>query len=152
MSTSAKESKAAKNARAIFNKDLDAKKAALKEKSEKVANLDKELKKLDQKSADWKDQRDKLAQEFKEMKNMEKETNAELNNKDIELTKKILADVQQILNDIVKSENYSFILDKKAVMAGKEGFDITDKVIKIYDAQKKKFMTRSIKTLILAFK
>jgi len=132
-----KDSKAAKNARAIFNKDLDAKKAALKEKSDKVANLDKELKKLDQKSSDWKDKRDKLAQEFKEMKNMEKETNIELNKKDVELTKKIIADVQQILNKLVKSENYYLILDKKAVLAGQEGFDITDKVMKIYDAQKK---------------
>jgi outer membrane protein len=132
-----KDSKAAKNARVIFNKDLDAKKAALKEKNDKVAALDKELKKLDQKSSAWKDKRDKLAQEFKEMKNMEKETSVELNKKDIELTKKIIADVQQILNKLVKSENYSLILDKKAVLAGQEGFDVTDKVIKIYDAQKK---------------
>ena len=130
-----KDSKAAKNAQAVFKKDLDAKKAALKTKSDKVAALDKELKGLDQKSSAWKDKRDKLAKEFKELRTMENEMNNELRKKDVELTKKIFADVQQILNKLTKSENYSLILDKKAVLAGKDGFDITDKVIKTYDSQ-----------------
>jgi outer membrane protein len=132
-----KDSKAAKNAQAIFKKDLDAKKATLKSKSDKVAALDKELKNLEQKSSAWNEKRDKLAKEFKEMKVMENQMNQELRNKDLDLTKKIVADVQQIMNKLVKSENYSIILDKKAVMAVKEGFDITDKVIKIYDSQSK---------------
>lgn len=132
-----KDSKAAKNAQAVFKKDLDAKKATLKTKSDKVAALDKELKGLDQKSNAWKEKRDNLAKEFKELRTMENEMNNELRKKDVELTKKILADVQQILNKLIKTENYSLILDKKSVLAGKEGFDITDKVIKAYDSQTK---------------
>lgn len=132
-----KDSKAAVKAREVFRKDLDAKKATLKEKSEKVAKLDKELKKLDKDSSEWKEKRDKLAGEFKELKKMEKDVNEQLQKKDVELTKKIIADVQQILNKMVKSENYSIILDKKSFMAGKDGFDITDKVMKMYDAQNK---------------
>jgi outer membrane protein len=99
--------------------------------------LDKELKGLDQKSSAWNEKRDKLAKEFKELKTMENEMNNELQKKDVDLTKKIFTDVQQILNKLVKSENYSLILDKKAVLAGKDGFEITDKVIKIYDSQSK---------------
>jgi outer membrane protein len=132
-----KTSKAAKNAQAVFKKDMDAKKATLKTKSDKVAALDKELKGLDQKSNAWKEKRDKLAKEFKELRTMEKQMNQELQKKDIELTKKIFADVQQILNKLIKSENYSLILDRKAVLAGKDGLDITDKVIKAYDSQTK---------------
>ena len=132
-----KDSKAAKNAQAVFKKDLDTKKATLKSKGEKVAALDKELKGLDQKSSAWNEKRDKLAKEFKELKTMENEMNNELQKKDADLTKKIFTDVQQILNKLVKSENYSLILDKKAVLAGKDGFEITDKVIKIYDSQSK---------------
>jgi len=132
-----KDSKAAKSAQAVFKKELDSKKATLKVKSDKVAALDKELKGLDQKSSSWKSKRDSLAKEFKEMKVMENQMNQELRNKDIDLTKKIVADVQQIMNKLVKSENYSIILDKKAVLAGKDGFDITDKVMKIYDSQSK---------------
>lgn len=132
-----KDSKAAKSAQAVFKKELDSKKATLKSKSDKVAALDKELKNLEQKSSAWNEKRDKLAKEFKELKIMENEMNKELQKKDVELTKKIVADVQQIINKLVKSENYSLILDKKAILAGKDGFDITDKVIKLYDSQSK---------------
>jgi outer membrane protein len=131
-----KDSKAAKSAHAIFTKELDAKKATLKVKSDKVAALDKELNKLDQKSSAWKDKRDSLAKEFREMKVMENEMNKELQKKDVDLSNKIFTNIQQVLNKLMKSENYSLILDKKAVLAGKDGLDITDKVIKVYDSQK----------------
>jgi len=132
-----KDSKAAKNAKAVFQKDLDAKKAAVKTKSDKVTALDKELKGIDQKSNAWKKKRDKLANEIKELRTMENRMNQELRKEDIDLTNKILNDVQQILNKLIKTENYSLILDKKAVLAGKDGFDITDRVIKAYDSQTK---------------
>ncbi|KQC08905.1 MAG: hypothetical protein APR62_03785 [Smithella sp. SDB] len=132
-----KDSRAAKNARAVFQKDLNAKKATLKTKSDKVTALDKELKGLDQKSSAWKEKRDKLVKEVKELRTIEKQMNQELQKKDIELTKKIFADVQQILNKLIKSENYSLILDRKAILADRDGFDITNKVIKIYDSQTK---------------
>jgi outer membrane protein len=132
-----KDSKAAKNAKAVFQKDLDAKKATVKTKSDKVTALDKELKGIDQKSNAWKEKRDKLANEIKELRTMENRMNQELRKEDIDLTNKILNDVQQILNKLIKTENYSLILDKKAVLAGKDGFDITDKVIKTYDSQTK---------------
>ncbi|KUG22227.1 outer membrane protein h precursor [hydrocarbon metagenome] len=130
-----KDSKAAKNAKAVFQKDLDAKKATVKTKSDKVTALDKELKGIDQKSSAWKEKRDKLVKEVNELRTLEKQMNQELQKKDIEMTKKIFADVQQILNKLIKAENYSLILDKKAVLAGKDGFDITDKIIKTYDSQ-----------------
>ncbi|MFA5196652.1 MAG: OmpH family outer membrane protein [Bacteroidales bacterium] len=132
-----KDSKAAKNARTVFQKELDVKKATLKTKNDKVVALDKELKGLDQKSSSWKSKRDSLAKEIKELRAMENQMNQDLRKKDIDMTKKIIADVQQIINKIVKSENYSFILDKKAVLASKDGFEITDKIMKLYDSQSK---------------
>ncbi|KFO68540.1 hypothetical protein ER57_03420 [Smithella sp. SCADC] len=80
-----KASKAAKNAQAVFKKDMDAKKATLKTKSDKVAALDKELKGLDQKSNAWKEKRDKLAKEFKELKTIENKMNQELRKEDMDL-------------------------------------------------------------------
>lgn len=132
-----KDSKAAKNAKAVFQRDLDAKKATVKTKSDKVTALDKELKGIDQKSSAWKEKRDKLIKEVNELRTLERQMNQELQKKDIEMTKKIFADVQQILNKLIKTENYSLIVDKKAVLADKDGFDITDKVIKTYDSQTK---------------
>ena len=46
-------------------------------------------------------------------------------------------DVQEILKQFSKNEKYSMIFEKKAVLVVDDGFDVTDKIIKIYDAQKK---------------
>ena len=132
-----KESKAAKNARAIYQKDFESKKTIIKEKSDKVANLEKDLKNTKQDSPAWKEKREKLAEEFKELKRLESDSNEQLKKKDAELTQKILADLQQLLKQFSKSENYSIIFEKKAALVSIEGLDITDKIIKIYDAQKK---------------
>lgn len=132
-----RDSKAAKNARAIYQKDFESKKAALKEKGDKVANLEKDLKNTKQNSPGFKEKREKLAQEFKEFKRLESDFNEQLKKKDAELTQKILVDVQQILKQFSKNEKYSIIFERKAALVVEDGFDVTDKIIKIYDAQKK---------------
>lgn len=132
-----RDSKAAKDARAIYQKDLESKKAILKEKSDKVAALEKDLKNTKPDSPTLKDKREKLAQEVKEFKRLESDINEQLRKKDVELTQKILVDVQNILKQIAKNENYSIIFERKAALIALESLDITDKVIKLYDAQKK---------------
>jgi len=131
------ESAAAKNARAIFQKDLEAKKAIIKEKSDKVANMEKDLKNIKQDSPAWKDKREKLVQEFEELKRQGTDFDEQLKKKDAELTQKILADIQQILQKFAASEKYSIILEKRTALVTDEGLDVTDKIIKVYDAQKK---------------
>ncbi len=132
-----KDSKAGKNARAAYQKDFESKKALVKEKSDKLAAMDKDLKNTKQDSPAWKEKREKLAQAVKELRQLQMDVSEQLKNKDIELTRKIIADLQQILNKLVKSESYSLIIDKKSVLADKDGLDITDKVMKMYDAQSK---------------
>jgi Skp family chaperone for outer membrane proteins len=68
---------------------------------------------------------------------MESDSTEQLKKKDAELTQKILVDVQQIMKQFSKSENYSIIFERKAALITAEGLDVTDKIIKIYDAQKK---------------
>ena len=131
------ESKAAKNARAIYQKEFESKKAMLKEKADKVLNLEKVLKNTKQDSPAWKEKREKLAQDFKELKRMESDSDEELKKKDAELTQKILVDVQQIMKQFSKSENYSIIFERKAALITADGLDVTDNIIKLYDAQKK---------------
>jgi outer membrane protein len=132
-----RDSNAAKNARAIYQKDLESKKAILKEKNDKVAALEKDLKNTKQDSPAWKDKRDKLEQGVKELKRLQSDLNEELKKEDMEMTRKILTDVKNILKQVAKNENYSIIFEKKAALLTAEGLDITDKIIKLYDAQKK---------------
>jgi outer membrane protein len=131
-----KDSKAAKNARAAYQKDFESKKAIFKEKNDKVVNLENDLKNIKQDSPAWKDKREKLAQEVKELKRLKSDMDEQLKKKEVELTQKILTDIRQILQQFAKSENYSILFEKKAALVAVDGLDVTDKIIKIYDAKK----------------
>jgi outer membrane protein len=132
-----RDSVAAKNARAIYQKDFESKRATIKEKSDKVANMEKDLKGTKQDAPAWKDKRDKLAQEVKELKRLDSDLGEQLKKKDVELTQKIVTDLQQIIKKFSASEKYSIIWDKRTALVADDGLDVTDKIIKIYDAQKK---------------
>jgi outer membrane protein len=132
-----KESKAAKSAQAILQKDIDSKKATIKEKSDKLAKMDKDLKNAKQDSPAWKAKREKIDQEIKEFNRTRQEFDEQIRKKDDELTRKIIAEIQQILNKIAKSEKYSIILDKKAALVTEDGLDITAQVMQTYDSQNK---------------
>jgi len=132
-----RDSKAAKSARAIYQKDFESKKTMLKDKGDKIANLEKDLKNTKKDSPSFKEKHEKLAQEFKEFKRLESDFNEQLKKKDAELTQKIIVDVQQILKQFSKSEKYSIIFERKAALVVEDGFDVTDTIIKLYDAQKK---------------
>ena len=60
----------------------------------------------------------------------------DLKKKDVELTQKILADIRKIVQSFSKSEKYTLILEKGAVVAADEAIDITDHIIKLFDARK----------------
>ncbi len=132
-----RDSKAAKSSLAVLQKEIESKRATMKGKSEKLANMDKELKTLKQDSAAWKDKRDKLTKEANDFNRLRGEFDEQLQKKNVELTQKIFADVQQIIKKIAASEKYTIILEKRTALLADESTDLTDKVIKMYDAQKK---------------
>ena len=101
-----RDSRAAQNARAVYQKDFESKKATLKAKGDRVSSLEKDLKNTKQDSPALKEKREKLAQEFKEFKRLESDLNEQLKKKDAELTQKILMDVQEILKQFSKNEKY----------------------------------------------
>ncbi len=99
--------------------------------------MDKELKNLKQDSAAWKDKRDKLTKEANEFNRLRVEYDEQLQKKNIELTQKIFTDVQQIIKKVADGEKYTIILDKRTMLLADDSTDLTDKVLKMYDAQKK---------------
>lgn len=132
-----KDSKAAKNAQAVLQKEINSKKAIIKEKSDKLLNMDKDLKSTKQDSKEWKGKREKLEKEVNEFNRIKQEFDEQIKKKDIELTRHVIDDIQKIIKKLSKDEKYSIIFDKKASVMIEDGFDLTDKVIKIYDSQKK---------------
>jgi outer membrane protein len=134
-----RESKAAKSASATFQKELEAKRAILAAKDKELRLLDAELKNPDSKlTADArKNETDKLAQEVKEFKRMQTDLDEELKKRDSELTRKLIDEIRQVIRTLVKNENFTLILEKGSVVHADDAINITDKVIKLYDSQKK---------------
>ena len=134
-----RESKAAKNAQAIFMKDREAKRDILAAKEKEVRLLDEELKSPDATSSpeERTAKNDKLAKEVKELSRLKSDLEEELKKKDVELTQKLIGELRGIVTTFYKKENYTLILEKNAVVASDDAIDITDKIIQLYDGQKK---------------
>jgi len=82
------------------------------QKAEQIEKLEKELKRT------WTDFRD------------------DLQKREFELTQRIYKSLQGILANIGKSENYTIILEQSNIVYGDPSADITQKVIRAYDAGK----------------
>jgi outer membrane protein len=133
-----RESKAAKNAQLVFRKDLDAKRSVLTAKEKEIRVMEEELKSGTAKMTeeDRRHKAEKLAKEVRELKLTSGDMEEELKRKDRELTQKIVGEVMKVINAHVKKENYTLIFERSTVMAADEAVDITDAIIKLYDAGK----------------
>ena len=77
-------------------------------------------------------------QNVKELQRFQKDIKDELQQRDGELTKRILNDLFEILQGLGKEGGYSMVLEKNegAVIYADESVDLTDELIKAYDASK----------------
>ena len=132
-------SKAAKAAQSVFMKELEAKRAVYQAKEKEIKSLDDELKNQNIKlSAEIrKEKTEKLAQEVKEIKRLGTDMEEELKKKEVELTRKLLSEVAQIVRTFSKKERYTVIFEKSSVIAADDAIDVTDRIIKLYDAGRK---------------
>jgi len=65
------------------------------------------------------------------------EYDGQLQKKNVDLMQKIFTDVQQVIKKVAADEKYTIVLDKRAALLVDDSIDLTDKVMKMYDAQKK---------------
>jgi len=133
-----KESNAAKNARAVFLKDVETKRSVFNAKQKEVQGLQEEIKNKGKDMSDSlkKEKTDKLSQGVKELDRLKTDLEEELKKKDAELTQKLLKEIQDIVIEFRKKEKYSIIYEKQTLVAYDEAIDITDKIIKLYDVVK----------------
>ena len=134
-----RESKAAKEARAIILKDLEVKRGLYKAKEDEVRAMQEELRKggKEMSPAARKEKLDDLEKEIKELKRLRSDLEEELKKKDAELARQILSEVGKIVKDLSTQEKYTLILERKSVVTADDAIDITSEIISIYDAQKK---------------
>ena len=130
-----REAKAAKSANDTLQRDLDTKRATLSTKGKEVQRLDEEVKKAT--GADRQEKANKLAQLVKEYKRLDSDLGEDLKKKQQELTQKLINEIRQVVKTVADKDGYTLIMEKGSVVLSDDSFDITDKVIKQSDSQKK---------------
>lgn len=133
-----RESKAAKKARDILMKDLEAKRAKFKAEEDQARKLDEELKRDAQNMtpAARQEKAEKLEKEVKELGRLKSDLEEDFRKKDAEVFRKVLGDVINVVKEVTKKEKFTVIFEKRYVVASDDAIDITDKIIKLYDAVK----------------
>jgi outer membrane protein len=133
-----RESKAARNAMAVFSKDVEARRNTLNEKQKEIQTLQEEIKNKGKDMAESarKEKNEKISQEIKEFNRLKTDFEEELKKKDAELTQRLLKEIHEVVNEYRKKENYAIIHDKQTLVSYDEAIDITDKIIKLYDVVK----------------
>jgi len=125
--------KAKSELESYFNKkqkSLDQKSEELKVKME---NLKKKQKMMS--SDDYQDEVDELQAEIVELQNTYVKYQKAVAKKEMDLTEPILAKLEKILDKIGKEQGYTVILKKEAVAWAPDAKEITDQVIKMYNAE-----------------
>ena len=132
-----KDSKAAKDARAVFQKEQVKRQAAYAAREKEVVKLQEELRNLDANAPAElrKTKTNTFNIEAKELKRFKDDLEEELRRKEIELTAKVIQDLNRILAEFRKKEKLTVIIYKSSAAAYDEALDITDRIIKIYDSQ-----------------
>jgi outer membrane protein len=135
------ESVAGKKAKEQFKGEFDKMQGSLKGEKDR---LDKMKDDLEKQSVVLKpDERKAKADEFerrqRDLRRKLEDSDGELRKKDQELTGDILKDLAEVIQEIGARENYTVILENSSssVLYGAKSIDMTDEVIRTFDARKK---------------
>ena len=134
-----REAKAAKAARAAFEKELEAKRIQIANKEKEARDLEGEINRLDPTaSLEVRRQKaDKLKHVMRELNNLKQDTEEELKRKEMEMAQKILGEIMAVVRNYARNERLVAVFERGAVMVADEAIDITDRILKIYDGQKR---------------
>jgi outer membrane protein len=129
------ESKAAKDAKGMFLLDLEAKRGTLKSEEDKVRAMETELRDKGEKASD--EAKEKLTQAVKKLRRLKNDMEDELKEKDADLSRRLFGEIRKIVDEFLKKKKYTVILDKRTAVSFDEKFDVTDQIMKMYDAKKR---------------
>lgn len=126
-----------KAANAELNAFIKAKRDELKPKAEAIGALQKDIQTASSASAKKADEA-KLAKAQADYQSLMNSSNTEVRKKAALLRNKVLQELQKVINDIGKQQNFQVILTSANVAYFQNALDITDQVIKKYDEPVKK--------------
>ena len=134
-------SRAGLEAKGTLAKESEEKKKILEEKDRELKKLKEDLdRKGSALSAEVRSRKGaELARKQDEFKELLSKMEMELQRKDYELTQTILKGLEGIIENLGKRGKYDLILEKNegTVLYAPKDYDITDQLIKLYDAENK---------------
>jgi Skp family chaperone for outer membrane proteins len=130
------DSLAAKFARDIHQKERQEKQVAYNTKEQEVFKIQEEIKSLGaDASVSLREEKIKhLNAETKKLTRLKEDLDAELKQREQELTNQVHLELNQVLVNFIKKENIKTIFPKTSVAVFDPLLDITDRIIKIYDS------------------
>ena len=130
------ECEAGKRAKSDFRNRVQTVEVRLQKEQNDVQSLKDELEKKGMLMKP--EQRQNLQDEYvNKLKNFErnyKDTKEELERKDNEVTGQIVHDLAQVIRDLGEKSGYTMVMEKGSILWGAPGIDITDEVIRTYNA------------------
>jgi outer membrane protein len=133
------DSNAGKRARDEFKVQVDKAQASLKKQKDELDALREQLEKksLVMKDEERRNMEKELARKGRDFERAYKDSQGDLQAKDNELTAGILRDLQKVIKEYGDKQGYTLILENSsnAVLYGAKDADLTDQIIKIYDAR-----------------
>jgi outer membrane protein len=135
------ESSAGKKAKEQFKVEFDKMQGSLKGEKDRLDRMKDDLEK--QSVVLKEDERKNKAEEFerrrRDLRRKLEDSDAELRKKDQELTGDILKDLAEVIQQIGERDGYTVILENSSssVLYGSKSIDMTDEVIRSFDARKK---------------
>jgi len=133
-----RESKNSQKVRAAFMKDVERKQAAIVAKEGEIRKLEEEFKGLDSGALEARKKKgEQIKHEMREIQYLREDAEGELKRKEMEITQKVIGDIMQVVRNYARGERFSIILDRMAVITAEESVDITDRILKLYDAKNK---------------
>lgn len=85
-----------------------------------------------------KNKEDELERVVREYQRLVQDSQADIKKKEAELTDGILKEIRDLIDKVGEEDGYTIIFEKGTVLYSNKGIDITDSVLKRYDAVKAK--------------
>lgn len=138
MQEAIKDTKDGKKAESTLKKEIEDRQKKLQAEGEKIQKAMEDLRKqgmvMDEKSrAEKESQIQRQVQGFEESKMRNQQ---EFQKRDQEISEPIIKKLRSIVSEIAKEKSYTLVIDTSSVIYANDQDDITDEVIKRYDAKK----------------
>ena len=133
------ESESGKKAKSDLEGLIKSRQSAIDEKGKNIEKLKTDMEKqASVLSADArKTKEEELEKVLREYQRVVQDSQAEIKKKEAELTDTILKEIRDLVEKTAEEEGYTLVIEKGMVLYSSKGIDITDTMLKKYDALKK---------------